>query len=105
MMHVLDHTPYTKKQVVEPIVASHTTTTMPRTNSRFIRPQNGPTPHEHVVQGPHVIMGVILHILTHLSTHVIRNYLPIGTVLPCGQFDLVPWVLIPSKLYMLVDTP
>jgi hypothetical protein len=105
MMHVFDHAPYTKKQIVEPIIASHTTNIMPTSNCRSVRPQNRPTPHEHVVQGPHAILGVILHTLTHLSTHVIKNYLPIKTFLPYGQFDPVPWVLIPLKLYMPVDTP
>ncbi len=39
MMHVLNHTPHTKKQTIELVVASHTTNTMPRTNYRFVGPQ------------------------------------------------------------------
>jgi hypothetical protein len=29
---------------------------------------NDPTPHEHVVQGPHVVLGKILLVFIHLST-------------------------------------
>jgi hypothetical protein len=49
MMPILDHTPYTKKQIIEPIVASHATNIMPKTNYRFVGLQNGPTPYEHVI--------------------------------------------------------
>jgi hypothetical protein len=67
MMRVLDHTPYTKKQIVEPIVTSHATNIMPRENGKSIRPPNGPTLNEHVVQG--------LHILTP-SVHTHNKELP-----------------------------
>ncbi len=89
MMHVLNHTPHNEKQIAEPVVASHATNIMPRTNCRSIKPQNDPTPHEHAVQGPCVAMGVI-PIFAHLSTPIIMNYLPIGIVSPYGQPDPAP---------------
>ncbi len=76
-----------------------------RANCRSVGPQNGPTFHEHVVQGLHVALGMVLPILAHLSTHVIRNYLPIETILPHGQLDPTTWVSIPSKPHLLVDMP
>ncbi len=72
MMHVLDHTPHTEKQITEPVVASHATNIMPRVNCRSVEPQNGPTPHEHAVQGPCVAISVI-PIFAHLSTPIIMN--------------------------------
>jgi hypothetical protein len=90
MMFVFDHTPHTEKQIVELVVASHTINIALGTTYRSIEPQNGPTFHEHAVQGPHATMGVVLHVLTHLTTHVIRNYLPIRTVLPYGQPNPAP---------------
>jgi hypothetical protein len=84
MMHVLDHAPYTEKQIVEHEVASHATNIVPGATYRSVEPQNDPTPHEIVIQGPHVVLGMVLHVFTHLSTHVIRNYLPIGIVSPYG---------------------
>jgi len=80
MMPILDHTPHTKKQTIEHVVASHTANTVLKTNYRSIEPQNGPTLHKHVIQGLHVALGVVLLALAHLSTPVIRNYLPIGTI-------------------------
>jgi hypothetical protein len=85
MMLVLNHTPHTKKQTIELVVASHTTNTMPRTNYRFVGPHSGPTPHEHVIQGPHAAMGMVLPILAHFSTPIIRNHLLIRIILPYGQ--------------------
>jgi hypothetical protein len=86
MMPALDHTSHTDKlQIVELVVASHTTNIVPGANYKFIEPQNGPTPHEHAIQGLHVILGVVLPILTYLSTFIIRNYLPIGIVSPYKQ--------------------
>jgi hypothetical protein len=105
MMLVLDHTPYIEKQVIKPVIASHTTKIVLRANYRSIKPQNGPTPHEHVVQGLHIALGMVLPVLTHLSTPVIRNYLPIRTVSPCGQFDSAPWVSFPLEPHPLVDMP
>jgi hypothetical protein len=103
MMHVIDHTPHTEKQSTERVIASHATSTMPRANYRFVEPQNGPTLHKHVVQGPHTTIGMVLHVFTHLSTHVIRNYLPIRIVSSCGQLDPAPWVSIPPELHLLID--
>ncbi len=105
MMPILDQTPHIEKQIVELIVASHTTNTMHGANYRCVEPQNGPTLHEHVIQGPHVVMGMVLPALTHLSTHVIRNYLPIGTISPCGQPNLTPWVLIRLEPHPPIDMP
>jgi hypothetical protein len=84
MMPVFNHTPHTKKQIVEHVVASHATNIVPRANYRSIGPQNDPTFHEHVIQGLHVALGMVLLILAHLSTPIIRNYIPIGTISPYG---------------------
>jgi hypothetical protein len=105
MMHALDHTPHTKKQTAEPIVASHTTNIVLRTNYKFVKPQNGPTLHEHVVQGLHIIVGMVLPILTHLSTPIIKNYLPIKTISPYGQPNPTPWMSIPLKPHLPIDMP
>jgi hypothetical protein len=67
--------------------------------------QNGPTFHEHVVQGPHVILGMVLHVLTHFSTHVIRNYFCIKNASPCGKPDPTPWVSTPLELHRHVGMP
>jgi hypothetical protein len=69
----------------------------------LLGPQNGPIIHEHVVQGPHAILSVVLLVFAHLSTHVIRNYLPIKTILPCEQPDSAPWVSLPPKPHSPVD--
>jgi hypothetical protein len=95
------HTP----QTIELLVASHTTNTVFGANYESIEPQNGPTPHEHVIKGPHVAMGMVIPILTHLSTSIIKNYLPIRTISPCGQFDPAPLMSIPLELHLLVNMP
>jgi hypothetical protein len=46
-MFALDCTPYTKKQIIEPKI-SLATNSVPIANYRSIKPQNGPTPREHV---------------------------------------------------------
>jgi hypothetical protein len=104
-MPVLDHTPHTEKQTTELVVASHVTNIVHITNYRSVEPQNGLTPHEHVVQGLHVALGVVLHVFAHLSTPVIRNYLPIKIVSPYGQLDHVPWVSIPLEPQWPIDMP
>jgi hypothetical protein len=86
-MLVLNHTPHIEKQTTKLVVASHATNIMLGTNYRFVEPHNGPTFHEHVVQGPHIALGVVLPILAHLSTPIIKNYLFIEIILPCGQSD------------------
>jgi hypothetical protein len=54
-MPKLDHTPHTKKQILEPIFAFHATNIMVGTICKFVKPQNGPTFHEHVIQGFHLL--------------------------------------------------
>jgi len=105
MMPILNHTPQTNKQIFKPIVTSQATNIIPRVNYRFVKPQNGPIIHEHVVQGPHIASGVVLPVLAHLSTLIIKNYLPIKIVSPYGQLDTIPWVLIPSKLHLPINMP
>jgi hypothetical protein len=75
MMDKLGHTPYIEKQIVELAITSLATST--RTNYVCVKSQNDPILHEHVVQGPQVTLGKALFILVHLSTPIIRNYLPI----------------------------
>ncbi len=91
MIPVLDHTPHIEKQTTELVVASHATNIVLGANYRSIGPQNGPTSLEHGVQGPHVVLGLVLHIFAHLSIPVISKCLPIGTVLPRGQYNAIPW--------------
>jgi hypothetical protein len=50
----IGHTPYTKKQIVEHVVASLTNSIMFGTNYNFVISQNGPIPFEHVGQGLHM---------------------------------------------------
>jgi hypothetical protein len=67
MMPLFNHTPHTNKQIVEPIVASHATNIVFKANYRSVEPQNGLTPHEHIVQGLHAALGVaLLPIYPHL---------------------------------------
>jgi len=68
MMFILDHTPHIEKQTAKLVVASHTTNNVPAANYRSVGPQSGPTPHEHVIQGPHATLGVVLPTFAHLST-------------------------------------
>ncbi len=105
MLNDVHNQSHTKKQTIELVIASYATSIMLGTNCRFVEPQNGPILHEHAIQNLYVALGVVLHALAHLSTHVIRNYLPIKIVLPCGQPNPAPWVLIPLKLHLPVDMP
>jgi hypothetical protein len=75
MMAKLGHTPYIEKQIVELAITPLTTNT--GTNYVCVESQNDPIIHEHVVQGPQVTLDKALLILVHLSTPIIRNYLPI----------------------------
>jgi hypothetical protein len=45
-MPIFNHTPHTKKQIIEHAVTSHVTNTTPGTNYGTIGPQNDPTLHE-----------------------------------------------------------
>jgi hypothetical protein len=101
MMPILNHTPHIEKQTIEPVVTSHATNIVLRVNYRSVKPQNGPTPHEHVVQSPHVALGMVIPVLAHLSTPVIKNYLIVGIVSPYGQLDFAFWVLIPLEPHLL----
>jgi hypothetical protein len=40
-----------------------------------IRPKNGPTPHEHISQGSHVVMDKAQPTFIYLPTHVGGNCL------------------------------
>jgi hypothetical protein len=64
MKPIFDHTPHIKKQIVEHVVASRATNIVLGANYRFVKPQNDPTFHEHVIQGLHVAMGMVLPIFT-----------------------------------------
>jgi hypothetical protein len=77
MMVKLGHTPYIEKQIVELAIESLAISTMSGANYVCVEPQNDPILHEHVIQGPQVTLGKALLILVHLSTPIIRNYLPI----------------------------
>ncbi len=74
-MHVLDHTPHTEFFFVELVVASHATNIMLGTNYRHVQPQNGPTLHEHVVQGP-CLASRCETIQIHPFVHTHKNELP-----------------------------
>ncbi len=105
MMPIFNHTPHIEKQTIEPIVASHATNIVPRANIGSLDTKMAPNPHEHVIQGLHVALGMVIPILTHLSIPIIYNYLPIRTITPCGQPDLIPWVSVPPKLHMPIYMP
>ncbi len=60
MMHVFNHTPHINKQIVKLLATSHTTSIVLGEICRSIKPQNGPTRHEHVIQGLHIALGVVL---------------------------------------------
>jgi hypothetical protein len=73
MKPILDHTPHVKKKIVELVIASHATNIVLGANCRSVKPQNGPILYEHVVQGLHAAIGMVLPIFAHLSTPVIKN--------------------------------
>jgi hypothetical protein len=88
MMHKFGHTPYIDKQIVEFVVASLTTNIVFGAIYVYIRSQNDLTPHEHVIQSLHIVLGKVLFVLVHLFTLVIRNCLPIQTAWPYAQHSL-----------------
>ncbi len=98
-----DHTPYIYKKLVKLIIASFATNIVFRANYMFVRPQNGPTFHEHASQGFHIILGEAQPSLIHLPTYVGGNYYPIRTIWPSTQHNPFPWVLIQLKLPLLVN--
>jgi hypothetical protein len=49
MMFKLVHTPYTKKQIGEHVVASLATNIIFKANYVSVESQNDPTPHEHAI--------------------------------------------------------
>lgn len=65
MATTLIHTPHTKKQIITLAIASPTDSIMFKTNCRSIRPQNGPTFHEHATQEFHIILGKAQPTLVH----------------------------------------
>ncbi len=67
MMLTLSHTPHIDKHNVE-LVTSHIVNVVLKINYKFIKPQNGPTFHEYVIQGPYVISNEALCTFIHLST-------------------------------------
>jgi len=73
MKPIFDHTPHVKKQIVELVIAFHATNIVLGANYRSIKPQNGPIFHEHVIQGLHTALGMVLPIFAHLSTPIIKN--------------------------------
>jgi hypothetical protein len=77
MMHKRGHTPYIDKQINKLVIASFATNTVFGTNYMCVKSQNVPTPHEHVIQGLDIVLAETLFVLIHLSTPVVRNYLPI----------------------------
>jgi len=56
-MPTLGHTPHTNKQIIEHVIASHTSNIVPITNYRSVKPQNDPTFYEHATQGLHIVLG------------------------------------------------
>jgi hypothetical protein len=64
-------------QIVELIVASLATNIVSGANYMSVRPQNGPTFHEHASQGFHVVFGKGQPSLVDLPTYVGGNYFPI----------------------------
>ncbi len=50
------HAPHINKQTIKPIITSLATNIVLGINYRFVKPQNGPTFHEHVGKGLHVVM-------------------------------------------------
>jgi hypothetical protein len=50
MMFAFNQTPHIEKQIVEHVIASFTTNVVLGASYKFVGPQNGPTPREHVKQ-------------------------------------------------------
>jgi hypothetical protein len=93
-MFTFNHTPHTNKQIIEYKVTSSTTNIGHGANYSYLGPRNGPTPHEHVVYGHHIVMGKAQPTHIHLSTLVGMSCLPIWTVKPYAQPYHVLWVSI-----------
>ncbi len=49
-MFAFNQTPHIEKQIVEHVIASFTTNVVLGASYKFVGPQNGPTPREHVKQ-------------------------------------------------------
>jgi hypothetical protein len=73
MTSTFHHTLDTKKQTIELVIAPHATNIVLREKCRYVRPQNGPTRHEHATQGLHLVMGVAqpIHLFTHVRGNII----------------------------------
>jgi hypothetical protein len=56
MTFAFDHTPHINKQIVKLIVAFIAIINVLGENCKFVEAQNGPTFHEHVIQGLHVVL-------------------------------------------------
>jgi hypothetical protein len=72
-MFKLGHTPYIRKQIIEPIVASLATNIMFRAKYKCVEPQHGPTTHDCVGQGLDVALGNVLFAFIHLFTPIAWN--------------------------------
>jgi hypothetical protein len=63
-----------ERQIVEPKIGSFTINIVFETNYKSIKPQIGPTSHEHATQGLYVSLEKITPTLIHLSTLPKGNY-------------------------------
>jgi hypothetical protein len=95
-MFAFNYTPHIETQNVELVITFVTTNIMPKTNYKSHKPQNGPTLHEHVAKGFHVIMHEPQFTFMHMPTCVGRNYFqfPLKSHNLYAQHDFVPYVLI-----------
>jgi hypothetical protein len=57
MTFAFGHTPHINKKITKLIAASIAISNMPRESCEFVEAQNGPTFHENVIQGFHVVLN------------------------------------------------
>jgi hypothetical protein len=56
MTFAFGHTPHINKKIIKLIVASIAISNVLRESCKFVEAQNGPTFHEHVIQGFDVVL-------------------------------------------------
>ncbi len=66
-----------------------------KVSCKSFKPQNGPTPNEHVKQGLDIVLGEVLFALICLSTPTKGNYIHVQIVWPHTKPGHIPWLSNP----------
>jgi hypothetical protein len=96
-------------QTTKPLVTSLATNNVLRVSCKSFKPQNGPTPNEHVKQGLDIVLSEVLLAFICLSTTTKGNCLPIQIAWPHTKPGHILWVsnLFGTSFaykYVIIDT-